>query len=106
MVYTQSRIPLISVPEIIEESINNLAGIKRAYSVCPPLAHQLCKCLPCLGPEQCIIHPTFWFIHIQFSGHHIIVSCQYHLLPGCDQFSSVQGKPLKPLQLIIKFWPW
>ena len=57
MVDTKAGVPRPSVSEVVPESVDALAGMKRPHRISPALREQTTESLTDLGPEQRIIDP-------------------------------------------------
>jgi hypothetical protein len=98
----KARVPRPCVSEVVPESVDGLAGMKRPHRISPALREQTTERLTDLGPEQRIIDPALRPINIEFGGHHIEIAGKHDGHTGREEFRGERGQPIEPAQLVIE----
>src|SRR5271166_6449047 len=98
----QPRIPSPSVPEVIPEGVDALAGMLLAHGIGPALGDEPSERVPHLGPEESIIDPALGLIDVEVGRYDVVVAGENDRRARRQEVFGVLCQTLKPAQLVVE----
>src|ERR1700719_4587630 len=56
----------------------------------------------CLRPEQCIVYPTFGFVHVHICGYHVVITGEDDRGISTHELGGTDRQTLEPSQLVVE----